>query len=149
MPSLPSDPIIHRSVYTRGYFSPSPWAKQALGLLNDTWVTFTRYSLQDVGSGNFEPISGPGPTGFLTVQAHVEIETDSGVLVQIDSPGPLDRRHWLVVIETPVDTATHPKRDDVMTFTDALGRAVSVKVAKVDIPTNMPEHMEIQSESFE
>jgi len=149
MPSLPTDPLIHRSVYTRGFYSPSPWARRGAALTYDTPVTFRRHTLVDAGAGTFAPASGPGMPALWATVAHVELETEGGLLVQADGLGPLNRRRYVIICEVPTDTSQLPKRDDYVEFTDAVGQAVRTKVDKADIPLNLADHIEIETEWFQ
>ncbi len=143
--SYPEYPI-RRSVYTRGFYSPSPWAKAAVESLMDTPVVFLRHALVDDGGGNFEPA---GTVTVWSTMAHVELDEEGGTLLAIDSIGPLNRRTYQITCPVPADPAWLPKRDDVVEFTDAFGRAWSLKIEKADPALNLPDHIEITTEAVE
>lgn len=147
MPSLPDQPLIHRSWLTRGHFWPSPWAISPQPLLMDTPVTFSRDGRRESG-GSWE---STGPVDFYSTQAHVEIEESSLVSDDIQNAaiGFIKRRTYSVIIAMPVDTDDFPKPHDRVRFIDAKGESFNVAIDTVTMPENMPGHLEVASETWE
>ena len=145
---FPSPPLIHRSVYTRGFYNPSPWAVRAIELLFDTPVTFRRHVLVDVGGGNWSPTTGPAAPILWQTMANVEL-TEGVTFVQQTGVGPFQQRTYEITCPVPADSAWLPKPDDRVEFTDAQGRFWSLKVDRVDPALNMLDHIEITTEALE
>jgi hypothetical protein len=141
-------PLIHRSVYTRGFYSPSPWAVRAVELLFDTPVVFRRHVLVDVGGGNWEPTSGPKPPILWQTLANVELTEDVTFVMQ-PGVGPYQQRRYDITCPVPADALWLPKSDDFVEFTDAQGRFWSLRIDRVDPALNMLDHIEVTSEAFE
>ena len=146
MPALPDPPLVQRSWLARGQFSPTPtWGQSMHAILMETSATFYRNSLTKTEMGGF---AGSNPTAYMTAMVHAELE-DVGSSDVLMEPGPVRKRHYLVMMKMPVDTVDLPHRSDRIRFTDPQGNVIDMPIAQVDAPEGVGDHLELRTEEFE
>lgn len=148
MPALPNPPLVHRSWLVRGLQSPNPkWAKTGHPILHETVLSFARTAYVKDDTGAFK---GSGAAAqYLQVEGHCELQVSSASVVGDPAVGLVHKRTYDIFIDLPADTDLIPRKGDVVSFTDERGKAISLRVAFVDVAEGWADHLEIETEEFE
>lgn len=132
-----------RSWLRRGIVSPAPWARSVPDVWADTLVTFARYLAAENDFGGF----GRGASLSWDLYCVVGLQTETGITTG-DTVARV-RRYYEVICDMPDDVDLLPRKGDRMIFTDPAGRVRDMPIKSADLPENLADHVEIQSEEFE
>lgn len=138
MPGLVAD----RSWLLRGHAHPTPtWGLSASPLLDNATFTFTRRVLVDDGYGGNK---GGGPQIVWVTPGNVQQEAQSRK--KPDPEGPAAHAVWTSFVRNPVDQTLRPRKGDMCSFIDSLGKPHVSYVAEIEDPSNEFDHLELMLE---
>jgi hypothetical protein len=139
----------------RPFVSPARWMpmRSVPDLWAETTVTFSRSMPVATRAGGFDRSSTIG-TIYLVANCHVETDQSLAPAAQPGGEALVIANWWsiflpIVIDDVPLDPENYPRKGDKVTFTDDLGKTISMDIRAVISPETIADHFEIMTETWE